>query len=482
MYKSALHGWLRHIDFILLDEISLFLAMLLTGRIIASVGVTIHETNLVSFFALFLGINLFLMVAFDSLGNVVQNDDLKEFKITLCHSFFMLSFSILTLLVRDGRIVYPPTAFFSCFALYLVFSFTTRILWRRVVVKRGRKRNNQKALLVVTYSRYAKDVAGRFKRFAFGRYAVSGFVLVDRDAAGETIDGVSVVANLQDAADYICRSWTDEVLFFHCSLDEPTQPLIERCREMALTLHFYSPFQGVDEHKQVFSWIAGFEVITANLNTMSLQDAFFKRAFDLFAGLVGSLMALIALAIVGPMIKKASPGPLLFRQVRIGENGKKFVMYKIRSMYVDADRRKAELEALNSHEDGMLFKMDFDPRVIGNQIMPDGTRRTGIGDFIRRTSVDELPQFFNVLRGEMSVVGTRPPTVDEWEKYQYRHRARMSIRPGLTGLWQINKRKDKMSFDEVVRLDTEYISNWSPSGDLRIILQTIATAFENIKK
>jgi lipopolysaccharide/colanic/teichoic acid biosynthesis glycosyltransferase len=120
----------------------------------------------------------------------------------------------------------------------------------------------------------------------------------------------------------------------------------------------------------------------------------------------------------------------------------------------------------------MMFKMDFDPRVIGNRILPDGTRKKGIGAFIRDTSLDEFPQFFNVLKGDMSLVGTRPPTPDEWEKYQYRHRARMSVRPGLTGLWQISPDKDTMSFDEVVRLDTEYISNWGLGTDLRILLAT----------
>ena len=481
MYKSALHGWLRHLDFILWDEFSLFLAILLTGRIVSLAGVPLAEPNPFGIIMLLLVINLSLMIASDSLSTVIQNDGWKEFKITLRHSFFLLSSTILGLLVRDGRIAYPRVALFIGFVLYLAFSYVTRVLWRRVVVKRERKKETQKSLLVVTYERYAHDVVGRFKQYAFGRYAINGLVLIDRDATGETIDGISVVASLDGAADYICRSWIDEVLFFRSSLDEPAQPLIALCREMALTLHFYSPVQGVDERKQVISWIAGFQVLSANLNTMSLHDAFLRRAFDLCIGVVGSFMALAALAILGPIIKKASPGPLLFKQVRIGENGKKFVIYKIRSMHTDADRRKEELEKLNSHKDGMLFKMDFDPRVIGNRLMPDGTQRVGIGDFIRRTHLDELPQFFNVLRGDMSVVGTRPPTVDEWEKYQYHHRARLSIRPGMTGLWQINRGKDIMPFDEVVRLDTEYISNWSVSGDVRIIAKTFAAIIRSIK-
>mgnify|MGYP000629923488 FL=1 len=111
-------------------------------------------------------------------------------------------------------------------------------------------------------------------------------------------------------------------------------------------------------------------------------------------------------------------------------------MYKFRSMYRDAEERKKELMEKNRIKDGMMFKLDFDERIIGNKIMPNGEKKTGIGDFIRRTSLDEFPQFINVLKGDMSLVGTRPPTVDEWEKYELHHRARLSIKPGITGMWQ----------------------------------------------
>ena len=121
----------------------------------------------------------------------------------------------------------------------------------------------------------------------------------------------------------------------------------------------------------------------------------------------------------------------------------------------------------------MMFKLDFDPRIIGNEILPDGTHKTGIGEFIRRTSIDETPQFFNVLLGEMSLVGTRPPTPDEWERYEFHHRRRLSVKPGITGMWQVSGRSGITDFEEVVKLDTEYINNWSLGMDLRILLQTI---------
>lgn len=146
---------------------------------------------------------------------------------------------------------------------------------------------------------------------------------------------------------------------------------------------------------------------------------------------------------------------------------------------MDAEERKKELMAQNKVSDGMMFKMDFDPRIIGNRILPDGTKKTGIGQFIRKTSIDELPQFWNILKGDMSLVGTRPPTLDEWEKYEPHHRARMSFRPGLTGLWQVSGRSNITDFEEVVRLDTQYIGEWSVKGDIKIILQTAVGVLKN---
>ena len=148
-------------------------------------------------------------------------------------------------------------------------------------------------------------------------------------------------------------------------------------------------------------------------------------------------------------------------------------MFKIRSMKMNAEAEKEQLQAQNRVSDGMMFKIEWDPRVIGNVELPDGTRKTGIGEFIRKTSLDEFPQFFNVLKGDMSLVGTRPPTPDEWEKYKFHHRARLAAKPGVTGMWQVSGRSEIMDFEEVVKLDTDYIQNWSLGLDIKILLKTI---------
>ncbi len=140
---------------------------------------------------------------------------------------------------------------------------------------------------------------------------------------------------------------------------------------------------------------------------------------------------------------------------------------------MDAEARKAELMKENRLGDGKMFKLDFDPRVIGNRILPDGTKKTGIGDFIRRTSLDEFPQFFNVLKGDMSLVGTRPPLISETNLYEPHHKARLAIKPGITGMWQVSGRSDITDFEEVVNLDKEYINNWNIGLDIKILIRTV---------
>ena len=168
--------------------------------------------------------------------------------------------------------------------------------------------------------------------------------------------------------------------------------------------------------------------------------------------------------VLTPIIKLDSPGPVFFAQKRVGRNGRIFKMYKFRSMYIDAEERKKELMAQNEMN-GLMFKMEDDPRI------------TKVGKFLRKTSLDEFPQFINILKGDMSLVGTRPPTLDEFEQYKTYHKKRLSFRPGLTGMWQVSGRSDITDFEEIVRLDVEYINNWSVSLDIKILIKTVLAVF-----
>ena len=189
-----------------------------------------------------------------------------------------------------------------------------------------------------------------------------------------------------------------------------------------------------------------------------------KRLVDVLGAIIGLLLCGIIWLFLAPAIKLDSPGPVLFSQIRIGKNGRRFKFYKFRSMYIDAEERKKDLMEKNE-VNGLMFKMNDDPRI------------TKVGKFIRKTSLDEFPQFWNVLIGDMSLVGTRPPTEEEFEHYNEHYRRRLSMTPGITGLWQVSGRSDIKDFDEVVKLDLEYIDNWSIGLDIKILLETIGAIF-----
>jgi exopolysaccharide biosynthesis polyprenyl glycosylphosphotransferase len=185
-----------------------------------------------------------------------------------------------------------------------------------------------------------------------------------------------------------------------------------------------------------------------------------KRFMDLALTVPGLFFLAPVLAVLALLVKRSSPGPVLFRQERVGEQGETFPMTKFRSMYVDAEERLAQLEHLNEHGGGPLFKMKDDPRI------------TPVGRWLRRFSLDELPQLLDVWRGDMSLVGPRPPLPREVSQYDQDVRRRLRVKPGITGLWQVSGRSD-LSWEESVRLDTSYVENWSVWLDVTIILRTV---------
>ena len=231
---------------------------------------------------------------------------------------------------------------------------------------------------------------------------------------------------------------------------------------MGITVHRKLAKNIINSRNQSIETLAGYTVLsTSGVNMITTKQLFFKRIIDICGGFVGCILTGIVFLFVAPCIYVKSPGPIFFAQVRVGKNGKLFKIYKFRSMYMDAEERKKELMAQNEMQ-GFMFKMENDPRII-----------KGIGSFIRKTSIDELPQFWNVLKGDMSLVGTRPPTLDEWEQYELHHRKRLAIKPGITGMWQVSGRNNITDFEEVVELDTKYILNWSFKLDILILLKTV---------
>lgn len=515
MYKRNVQGWLKHIDFILWDVVILQVAYVLAYKSYFEwkwwpLPKQYPFADYEALAIVLIVVDILVSVAFNTMHNVMKRGFLKELIASLKQAVIVLAIMSLylfsTQMGKDySRVVLYLTAFF-----HLFFGFLIRILWKPLIRRMGKNRNKATMILVADESVIDK-VLQKVDELDGFRY--TGLILSNRDAQGETISDLPVVASLDNAADYICRERVDEVFVYseHLSDLKPTSyeavedfiddtygtsretdnkkevnkkqeaqlgvgKLIEQCREMALPVHIRLPISSVGG-KSFIEKVGGYNVLTTTANYAGPIQLILKRVMDIFGGLVGSLVALIIIAIIGPRIKKESPGPILFKQTRIGLNGKRFKFYKIRSMYMDAEEKKEELMAQNRVSDGMMFKLDFDPRIIGNKIV-DGKQVTGIGEMIRSSSLDEFPQFFNVLKGDMSLVGTRPPTEDEWEKYKYHHRARLATKPGLTGMWQVSGRSKITDFEEVVKLDTEYINNWSVGLDMRILLKTIKTVLK----
>ena len=302
---------------------------------------------------------------------------------------------------------------------YAVFAYGARILWKRYL-KKKMKTGGDSSLIIITSSKIAEKVVKSIKNHNYEMYQMNGVIVLDRDMTGEDIEGVPVVANAENVAEFLRQSWVDEVFI---NLDEGIpypKELIERCSEMGLTVHLnLVKITNSTLGKQSIGKVGEYTVLTTSINYMTMRQAFLKRTMDIAAGLAGCIATGIIFVFVAPIIYISSPGPIFFSQERVGQNGKIFKMYKFRSMYMDAEERKAELMKENKMSSNLMFKLDFDPRIIGNKVLPDGTKKTGIGQFIRSTSLDEFPQFLNVLLGQMSLVGVRDIIGTTKEKPQF---------------------------------------------------------------
>jgi len=475
MYKRNAQGWSKHLDFFIIDEIVLQVAFIIATLIWQGFIPYIKEDYRSLGIVLLLSDALAQML-FNTMHNVIKRGPARELWETIKHCVIVFFGATAYLFAGKSGDSYSRMVVALTLGFHIILGYMTRLSWKQILSSVGTPLRNKITMIVVLNAKYAESTLQRLTSSKVEGYQVVG-VIMDQETDLKEIAGVPVVATIDNAADYLCREWVDSIYIDCPSTDPKIAKLMEACRQMALPLHYHVPGMGIFGEKQFVEKIGGTTVLTTTINYATPVQNLAKRCLDILGGIVGSILALIAIAIVGPIIKAQSPGPIIFKQERIGQNGKRFYIYKIRSMYMDAEERKKELMAQNRVSDGMMFKMDFDPRIIGNKILPDGTKKTGIGEFIRKYSIDELPQFFCVLLSTMSMVGTRPPTPDEWEKYAYHHRARLACKPGITGMWQVSGRSEITDFEQVVKLDTEYITNWSFALDIKILFKTIWVVF-----
>ena len=470
MYKKATLGWLKHWDFMILDLICLQVAFISAYFIRHGVHLA-YENKLYRnmAFVLFL-IQVCVTFFGESFKNVLKRGYYKEFTATFKHVCQIILIAVFYLFATQTGEGYSRITLVLTGIIYAVISYIARILWKKYLKTKGVLGKGNRSLLIITSEEMMDTVIDTIRNNNYEDFQIKGISLLDADRVGERINDVPVVATLENVEEYVCREWVDEV-FLDLPKEVPLpRDLINDFIEMGITIHLkLIEMAKLEGEVQRVERLGSYTVLTSSINMASWKQALYKRAMDIAGGLIGCIITGILYLIVAPCIYIKSPGPVFFSQIRVGKNGKKFKLYKFRSMYMDAEKRKKELMAQNRVKDGMMFKLDHDPRIIGGD--------KGIGGFIRKYSIDEFPQFWNVLKGDMSLVGTRPPTIDEWDKYELHHRVRLAIKPGITGMWQVSGRSDITDFEEVVRLDKEYITKWSLGLDVKIVMRTVGVVF-----
>ena len=464
MYLSTKGRFSKHIDFILLDIFCMEVAFVIAYFIRHGNLVLFDNKSYRAAMIILIVLNLAACYIFNSMQDVLKRSKQLEFYATIKQVIFTTLFLVLYLFVtktsddvsRNVIIVFP--------LIYLVLSYVVRLIYKSILKKILKNKTNRQ-FVIITLKDRCETLINKIKN-TVNDITIKGIILLDTNDVKE-ISGIKVVSDNENIFKYLQTEYVDEIFISIGDFD--AKDLIKKLCLMGIVLHV--EYNGIDDlvgsnNKLIVESIADTTVVTSTINTINPLQLFVKRFMDIVFGIIGTIITLILAIITGPIIKFKSKGPIFFVQDRVGRNGKVFKMIKFRSMYLDAEDRKKELVNQNENKDQMMFKIENDPRII-----------KGIGEFIRKTSIDEFPQFINVLKCDMSVVGTRPPTIDEWNKYDLHHRARLAIKPGITGLWQVSGRSEIKDFEEVVKLDTEYIRNFSLWKDAAIIFKTIMVVF-----
>lgn len=415
-------------------------------------------------------------LSFDQNENIVGRRIGDEIKLSLKFNVLMGALYAALMLMTKARMLESRYFAVGVPLINMILMSIGHTILKRMLAGAEHRWGVESYVAIVTTNFNAEAVINDLKKDWSKRIVGLALLEVDEKAIGDNVAGVPVVANYNNFMDWLRRNALDEV-FVDIPMDssESFLPYLEEMESMGLTVHFRLPILDRIEKTccsdtnaarmgRSLGRCAGGNVITIGTSMLELRDQVLKRLLDVAGSLLGCVISLPIIAIVAIPLKLESPGPLIFKQKRVGLNGRIFYIHKLRSMYIDAEERKKELMAQNEMN-GLMFKMQDDPRI------------TKVGKFIRKTSIDELPQFFDVLVGNMSLVGTRPPTVDEYNQYDSHHKRRLSMKPGITGLWQVSGRSKIQNFEDVVSLDVQYIDHWSLWGDIKLLFKTVEVVF-----
>lgn len=457
----------------------LYLELLDTFCIIISFFIAIWIRYGISFdglYKLVYGIILLVLILsyigifniFDSYSEFFKKGFFAEFiSVVQLNLILALFISALLFYFKMGA-MYSRIFFASFFVFNILVDYIARQYFKVFMLAYFKKSGSSSKVMVITTSKRVQSIIDKIKKEKEWASQITAIAILDKDMIGGEVRGIPIAANKDNILNVATKSVVDEV-FISLPFNANTnlEEMILDFENIGITVNLSITTFNLSIMEKTVKSYGGFHVLTFSTKVFDRGMMFFKRTIDILGALVGLLITFIISLFVAPAILIESPGPLIFSQIRVGKNGRRFKIYKFRSMYRDAEARKAELLAQNEMQ-GLMFKMKNDPRI------------TKVGNFIRKTSIDELPQFWNVLKGDMSLVGTRPPTEDEFLQYEGRHKRRLSLKPGITGLWQVSGRSDINNFEDVVRLDLDYIDNWSPLLDVKLLLKTVVVVFARV--
>lgn len=462
MYRKSEHSILKHIDFLILDSVMIQIAFVISYCLRYGFQ-NPYAAEGCRQLAIIMGV-LLIFVSFMTEGykNILRRGYLLELRqCTKVMSSTFLLLAAYLFVMRTGS-NYSRYVILMCWIIGLYLIYIEHIIWKSVLVHKMRRDiDRRQILLMASNVEMAQEVLEHFAEREICDFQVTAVVLPEKTEEAVRKIEAPLIFGAEEALSYISNHVVDEVFMYTVLERDVPNYFIENCLNMGVVIHRNIKEMMLYEVHQHVTKLGDYMVLTMCINSATTRQLFFKRLMDIVGSLAGLVFFAIAFLFVAPIIKIQSPGPVIFKQKRVGKNGRQFNFYKFRSMYVDAEERKKDLMDTNRMK-GPISKFENDPRIFP------------FGRFMRRYSIDELPQFWNILKGDMSLVGTRPPTLDEYEQYEIHHKKRLAAKPGLTGLWQVSGRSDVEDFEEIIRLDTQYIMEWSLSLDIKILCYTVA--------
>ncbi len=449
---------------LIVDICCIAISFLLTAWILYG-GLTNQWLNNIYGVGFIIVLTLYIAVyyLYDTYSKLFNRGFLEEMiTVIKINTLMAVTLTVVMFVFQEGA-TYSRLFFFCFFLLNIMITYIARQYYKVLLLAVYKKSTSSSKIMIITMSNQAKKILSQLRSENNWEYQITYLTILDIDMKGKKIDGIEVKADITNMFE-IAKVEVLDGVFIHIPNDIPLdfdlEDIVLEFQNMGVTVDLSINTFGLKIHEKVVREMSGYHVLTFSLRLFNQSQMILKRIADLIGGFIGSIIAVILMIFIAPAILLESPGPIFFSQVRIGKNGRRFKIYKFRSMYMDAEKRKKDLMEQNEMN-GFMFKMKNDPRV------------TKVGKFLRKTSLDEFPQFFNVLKGDMSLVGTRPPTESEFVQYESRHKRRLALKAGVTGLWQVSGRSDINDFEDVVKMDLEYIDNWSLKMDMKILFKTV---------